>query len=81
MRPTKKMTAMVATATPHRRTLSRTTDFDHAGPQDLPLGHCLEAEKKDLTFLTFLTSDLFFARKLASCLEAKRTRKHRTFLT
>ena len=28
---------------PRRRTLSRTTDFDHAGPQDLPLvgGLCL----------------------------------------
>ncbi len=25
--------------------------------------HCLEAEEKDLTFLTFLTSDLFFFSK------------------
>ena len=34
---------MASRSAPRRRTLSRTTDFDHAGPQDLPLvgGLCL----------------------------------------
>ena len=34
--------------------------------------HCLEAEKKDLTFLTFLTSDLFFCSKTGKLFRGKK---------
>ncbi len=36
------------------------------------LRHCLEAEKKDLTFLTFLTSDLFFCSKTGKLFRGKK---------